>query len=204
VSGAAVRPGLGPLDFGEVVRISLRLYRARPLLFLTLAAVTVVPVGALRIATDLSTRDLGDAGEATVAAAVAVLPAILLLPISGAATTVAGMAELAGVRIGVAGALRPVGRRVWPLIATLTVSTLAIAVGLVAFVAPGLWLLVIWLFAAQTSVVEERPPRLALDASRRLVEGAWVTLFVAYVIIQALAVAVQLLLALAARAVHVA
>ena len=53
----------------------------------------------------------------------------------------------------------------------------ALAAGLFALVIPGIFLTILWLFAAQAVVVEGHGVRASLRRSGELVRGAWWTVF---------------------------
>jgi hypothetical protein len=169
-----VAPVPGASDIGELFSRTVALLRAYPRVFMALAFVTALPIGLAAIAIDLAyTVPENDLGQLLLASAIGLVPSLLLLPISGAATTVAVVDCLNGRPPQASHALEVVGERFWPLASTIVVSAVGFALGGMAFLIPGIILLVFWLFAPQATVVEGLGVRESLRRSRALVAGAF-------------------------------
>jgi hypothetical protein len=182
-------------------------YRARPLPFLLISAFVAIPVGALDIATSLSSGQSKDGETTAVRLLIQFLPVLLLSTIGAVAATIAVMDHLAGRRPSLSRCFEPIGERFWPLVGTLLViavvvlGVLVAAAALVPLVAVltlmvgAVYLFVLWLFAPQAAVIERRTPREALARSRDLVAGNWLQVFATFLVIQLVAGLVQLGLA---------
>jgi hypothetical protein len=174
-----------PIDTGTLVQRAFGLYRAQPRLFLLLALVTALPIGLVTMGIDLGYgNDDTSTGRTLLAIGLQIVLAVLIAPISGAATTVATMDAVDGREPSAARALEIVGERFWPLVLTLTVATLGVAVGFMALFLPGVYLLVVWLFAGQAAVIERRPLRDSLLRSAELVRGGWWRCFATFLLVQ--------------------
>jgi hypothetical protein len=163
---------------------ALEMYRAARWPLLAIALVSTLPLALLVVGGDLAYGTGGDGLDGALRAGIQAVPALLLGPISAAATAVVAMDLLNGRRPTAGSALELVGVRFWPLAATILVSVLGTVLGLMAFLIPGIVLAVLWLFAPVVSVVEGRGTR---DSLRRSVEITrrcfWWTLG-AYLLIQ--------------------
>lgn len=173
-----------PFTFGELLARAWAMYRREPWLFLALAAVTVIPVGILSAIAGNAASGQSDLTRAGVIIGIALIPAVLLLPVSGAAISVAVVRRLQGDTVGVGASLERVGIRFWILFGALVLVTLGVIVGLFALIIPGIFLAVLWLFAGQAVVIEGTGVTDALRRSQDLVRGSWWTVFVAYLLIQ--------------------
>ena len=132
------------------------------------------------------------------------VPAVLLLPISGAAISVATVRRLLGDRVGAGASLEPVGARFWPLIGALVLATLGVTVGMFALIIPGIFLAIFWLFASQAVVIEGKSVRDALRRSGEIVRGSWWTVFLAYLVISIVAAIARFVLELIGGAAFLA
>jgi hypothetical protein len=174
---------------------ALALYRAQPRLFLLLALVTALPIGLVTMGIDLAYgNDDTSTGRTLLAIGLQIALAVLIAPISGAATTVATIDAVDGRAPSVSRALEIVGERFWPLVLTLLVATVGVAVGFMALFVPGVYLLVVWLFAGQAAVIERRGLRDSLLRSAELVRGGWWRCFATFLLVQVGAGLVQTLL----------
>jgi hypothetical protein len=173
-----------PFTFGELLRRAWRMYRREPWLFIALAAVTVIPVGLLSAFAGNAAAGQGDLARAGAILGIALIPAILLLPVSGAAITFAVVRRLRGTPVGVGASLERVGIRFWVLFGALALVTLGVFVGLFALVIPGIFLAILWLFAGQAAVIDGTGVTDSLRRSQDLVRGGWWTVFAAFLLIQ--------------------
>ncbi len=186
----------GPTSIGELLSNAFRMYRGEPMMFILLTAITVIPVGILSAVASNSVTDAETTGRAVAILLTAVVPAILLLPISGAAISVAAVRRLLGNPCGAGASLEPVGARFWALIGALVLATLGITVGLFALIIPGVFLAIFWLFVSQAVVVEGKGVRDALRRSGEIVRGSWWTVFLAYLVISIVAAIARFVLEL--------
>jgi hypothetical protein len=191
----------GPFTFVELLARAWSLYRREPLLFLALTAVTVVPVGILSAIAANAASDQNNLARAGAIIGIAIIPALLLLPVSGAAVAIATVRRLGGDRIGVGATLEQVGIRFWVLFAALVLVTLGVIVGLFALVLPGIFLAILWLFAGPAVVIENKGITDSLRRSQDLVRGAWWTVFLAFLLIQVVTGVAQLLVGVVGAAV---
>lgn len=191
----------GPLTFTELLSRAWAMYRREPWLFLLLTAITVVPVGILSAVAGNAAAGAGDLTRAGAILGIALIPAVLLIPVSGAAVSIATVRRLDGDPIGAGATLERVGVRFWVLFAALVLVTLGVMVGLFALVIPGIFLAILWLFAGQAVVIEGRGITESLRRSQDLVRGAWWTVFLAYLLIQVVTAVAQLALGIIGAAI---
>ncbi len=191
----------GPFTFIELLSRAWAMYRHEPWLFLLLTGVTVVPVSILSAIATTAATDSGDLARAGVILGIALIPAVLLIPVSGAAVALATVRRLGGDRISAGAALERVGIRFWTLFAALVLVTLGVIAGLIALVIPGIFLAILWLFAGPAVVIEGKGIRDALRRSQDLVRGAWWTVFLAYILIQVVTALAQLAIGLVGAAI---
>ena len=71
----------GPITFGELLSRAWRMYRAEPLLFLILTAVTVIPVGILSGIASAAATDATSTQRAAAVIFIAVIPATASVPV---------------------------------------------------------------------------------------------------------------------------
>lgn len=190
-----------PFTFGELLARAWAMYRREPVLFLMLTAVTVVPVGILTSIAGAAAADTASGTRAAAITAIALIPALLLLPVSGAAVAVATVRRLGGDHVSASATLELVGVRFWVLFGALVLVTGGVIAGLIALIIPGIALIVLWLFAGQAVVIEGRGVRDALRRSQALVRGSWWTVFAAWLMIQVVVLAGQIVLGVAGRIV---
>jgi hypothetical protein len=198
----SVQPG--PTSIGELLSNAFRMYRGEPMMFILLTAITVIPVGILSAIASNSVSDAETTGRAVAILLTAVVPAILLLPISGAAISVAAVRRLLGSPSGAGASLEPVGANFWALIGALVLATLGITVGLFALIIPGIFLAIFWLFVSQAVVIEGKGVRDALRRSGEIVRGSWWTVFLAYLVISIVAAIARFVLELIGGAAFLA
>jgi len=160
---AGTRVDLRPMKLGEMVDASIKLYQAN---FATLAGITaviIVPWTLLIYAIDQS--------DSIVAAVVAFSGGFAISPIVSGAVAWAAAELYLGRDPGVGQTYSHVGRRLGAVVAVALLTGLAIMLGFILLIVPGL-ILMARLFAATVAVVIE--DRGATDAIRRsadLVKG---------------------------------
>jgi hypothetical protein len=74
-------------------------------------------------------------------------------------------------------ALGAAARRLPAVIGAIGLYVIGVSGGLVLLIVPGVWLLVLWYFAAQAAVVESASPVQAVRRSTELVKGSWWRVF---------------------------
>lgn len=160
-----------PLGLGGVMRATLTVYRVAPLPFLLVALVSTIPASVLLIGSDITYGSPGGHVQGLAQRILPVLPDLLLGQLSIAASAVMVMHMFHGLppRAGIG--LERVGEHFWVLAAVVLVTTIGIAIGLVAFILPAIYLLVVWLFAPMVTVTEQRSLRDALRRSAGVVRG---------------------------------
>lgn len=177
-------PPAAPLGLGGIMRATLVLYRTAPGAFLLVSLVTTIPAAALLIGSDLVYGTPHSGARGALQQILPAIPELLLQQLSIAATAVMVMNMFHGLsgRPGIG--LERVGERFWVLVAVVVVTTIGIVVGLFAFVIPGIWLLVVWLFAPLVTVTEHRNLRDALARSVGLVRGRFWWVLWSWLVIQ--------------------
>jgi len=114
------------------------------------------------------------------------LSTVALVLVTGVATVAVGRAVL-GKPITLGEAAREIKPLALPLLGLTVVVSVLVAVGLLAFIVPGVWLAVVFSLAAPALVLERTTITTALRRSRQLVFGSWLPVFgilaVAFVII---------------------
>lgn len=173
-----------------------RIVRGNPGLLVAIVLVTALPVGILGVAANLVFEEPEGPARVAILGSLSLISAVLILPFSAVAATVATMDLLGGARACLGRSFAPVRRRFVPLAATLLIVAVGVAAGLTILVVPGVVLLVVWLFAGQAAVVEELDPRGALARSFDLVRRGWWQVLAAFVALQAAASLGQYLLSL--------
>ncbi len=193
--------GNAPFTFGELLTRAWGMYRREPWIFLLLTAVTVVPVGILSAIAAQAASESSDLARAGAIIGIALIPAVLLIPVSGAAVAVATVRRLDGDPISAGAALERVGVRFWALFLALVLVTLGVLAGFLALIIPGIFLAVLWLFAGQAVVIEGKGVRDALRRSQDLVRGSWWTIFLAWILIQIVTAVAQVVIGLVGAAI---
>jgi hypothetical protein len=167
-------------DLAGNFRATVTLYGRFPLLFLALAFVVVLPVGLLvhgfvlgGFTGDWDPVTDGDvtAGDALRGFAAGIVPLVFTAPLVTAAHARAILAVGAGETPRVWPTIAAVLPRLPVLVVTVLLADVAIALGLVALVVPGVYLWVILQFASQVVAVEGLAVNRALVRSTELAGG---------------------------------
>jgi hypothetical protein len=161
-----------PGGIRPLLRQALVLYRARPLVYLAVTALAVVPVELAILVLSLAAPDPATAST-DITRIDAAATALLVLPLSVGATSHAVAAHLAGRPASLRETLGAVLPRASVLVGTTVVASILSFAGLVAFVIPGLVLLVWFQFACQVVVLEGHTFFRALGRCRQLVRGSF-------------------------------
>jgi hypothetical protein len=164
-----------PRTFGELVATTFALLRAHLAVFLSLTLMVVAP---FVIAVDgVWGGALAHGGQVQSTTSAASLTssalAVLIVPLVTALHVAVVLGLARGEEPTVASALRRAGPRLVPAVVAVALYTVAVGVGLVLLIVPGVWLLVRWYFAAQAVVVDGLSPPAALRRSAELVSGLW-------------------------------
>jgi hypothetical protein len=164
-----------PRTLGELVGVTFALFGRHLAVFLSLTLLVVTPI--LLIVDGVWGGYLAEGGDAdppTSSVLVsALVSAIAIPPLITSLLVTAVQAIARGEEPTVGATLRAAGPRVLPAFAAVTLFALGVAVGLIAFIVPGVWLSVRWYFCAQAVVVEGLGPVAALRRSAEIVATRW-------------------------------
>ena len=194
-------PELRPLGVGELVDVSLKIWRRH---FGDLARTVLVVVAPIEIITALAIASAADPGtEAGTGDSVAGGAALVGFALRMLATLVASAAALQLVTVAYLGgepdwrqSLKLATQRL-PALLWLTVLTGAgLVLGFIALIFPGIYLSVAWALAFCALMAEDLKGTAALGRSYRLVRGRWWptfgTLLLAYILMMVVTFFVQL------------
>lgn len=205
-------PELRPLGLGETFDVAIKLYTRNAGVLLKVAGVILVPIAAIGAGlmawsvaeARVEGSDIVGVEGARAAAANALFAADALisqlayLAAAGAATAAVArlyLGSAAGVAEPIRHALRRFGSLLWLAIA----AVIAVAIGFVLLIVPGVYLGVAFALALPALIVEDVRGIKALRRSRRLVTGAWWRMFaivlIAYFLVPFIIGAVTLLAA---------
>jgi hypothetical protein len=180
-----------PRDVGDLFRDSIGVYLRHFWTFLALSAVVVVPASLVVSGIGLeeltgsydSSPSLADATVPTLVSFLVVAPLVTAICIYALRHVAEGRAPRAGESI-VAGF-----EAFAPIFLAVLLMAAGIALGLLLFVIPGVYVAVRWFFVPQAVVLEGARGAEALAASYRTVEGSWWRTF-ALVILAQIAIAI--------------
>ncbi|CAA9530248.1 MAG: hypothetical protein AVDCRST_MAG30-3710 [uncultured Solirubrobacteraceae bacterium] len=172
-----------PRDLGDLLGLSLGLWFRHLPLFFALAFVVVAPVVLLVDGVWAGTLDDVEAGtlddveaaDAPVAAGlVSTLLQLTVVPALVTAMHVIAVQDIArGESPSFGRALRSAFAVLVPVGLVVVLYALAVGLGFLALIVPGLWLSVRWYFGAQAAVVDDSRGVGALRRSGELVDGTW-------------------------------
>jgi hypothetical protein len=168
-----------PRAYGELMRTTFQVFGRSSAVVLTAALVLITPV-ALGVdgVWGRALADGVDAEPPPAASAVSLGARLLLVAPLMTALSVVVVQELGrGGEPTVGGALRAAARRLPAVLGAVGLYVLGVSGGLVLLIVPGVWLLVLWYFAAQAAVVEGVGPVAAVRRSTELVRGSWWRVF---------------------------
>jgi hypothetical protein len=162
-------------NLGELVGLTFTLFGRHLAVFLSLTLLVVAPIG---IVVDGVwggfLADGGDASAPLAATTVSFLFALVVIPPLVTALHVVVVQGLArGEEPVVGAALSAAASRLLPAVGAVVIYALAVTVGLILLIVPGIYLAVRWYFAAQAAVVDGLGPKAALVRSGELVDGRW-------------------------------
>ena len=161
-------------DLGDLLSTTFSLFGRHSAVFLAAALLVSGPV--TLIVDGIWGRALAEGAEPSPETAVSVTSAalsILVIPIATAMQVVIVQRLARGDEPTVGDALRGAAGRFPAAVGAVLLYALAVAVGVVLLIVPGVWLLVRWAFAAQAAVVDELSPVAALRRSAELVKDRW-------------------------------
>ena len=164
-----------PRDLGDLLGLSLGLWFRHLPLFFALAFVVVAPVVLLVDGVWAGTLDDVEAADAPVAAGlVSTLLQLTVVPALVTAMHVIAVQDIArGESPSFGRALRSAFAVLVPVGLVVVLYALAVGLGFLALIVPGLWLSVRWYFGAQAAVVDDSRGVGALRRSGELVAGTW-------------------------------
>jgi hypothetical protein len=178
---------LRPLEIGDLLDETFRLYRRHFLLFAGISVILAIPTAALYgLAIGLLTASSGslgsspDVGPATAflgGVAGALLVNIVLLPFANSAVIYAASESAVGRPVTPGGVFTGVLRRYFPLMGYwLLLNALTASIAFALCIAPGIlwvWVWVMWIAATPAMFVENIGLGAAISRSRYLVQGRW-------------------------------
>jgi hypothetical protein len=166
-----------PRSVAAIVTEALSVYAQHPLVFSVLALAVVAPYGLLVYAVT-GTSPLGaPKGALSTSLILDLLDLSLVLPLISALHVQVVIRLGDGLRPGL-WEVAASGIRVLPLVAAATIAAgLATAAGFLAFIIPGLILLVLWTIVAQVAAIERRDWPAALRRSAELTRGHFFHVF---------------------------
>jgi hypothetical protein len=161
-------------DLGDLLSTTFSLFFRHASVFLTAALIISAPV--TLIVDGIWGRALADAADASPPPAVQWTSAglsVIVIPLVTALQVAIVQGLGRGEQPSVGGALRAASGRIPAAVGAVLLYALAVGLGFLALVIPGIWLLVRWAFAAQAAVVDGLSPVAALGRSAELVKGRW-------------------------------
>ncbi|HKR98319.1 MAG TPA: hypothetical protein VJU79_02280 [Candidatus Dormibacteraeota bacterium] len=178
---------LRPLEIGDLLDETFRLYRRHFLLFAGISVILAVPSAALyALALGVLTSGLANTTEPTdltgaytflAGIGAALLVNLVVLPFTSSAVTYAACESAVGRPVTAGGVLAGVLRRYFPLLGYwLLFNGVTAGIALVLCIAPfilWIWIYVMWIAATPAMFVENIGLGAAVARSRFLVEGRW-------------------------------
>lgn len=176
-------PELRPLGVGEILDAGFKIYKAR---FKTLSLCVLVPVVPLAVLNVLLTASLTDNafdpdpaapvgmdGAAMAGLLISVLLSALMALLAVAACTRAVAGAYSGEEVTWQASLRAALGKLAPLLGALIFTVVAVLLGSLLLLLPGLFVLVRLAVVVPALIVEDLGPLGAVDRSWKLVSGRW-------------------------------
>jgi hypothetical protein len=166
-------------DVGTLFRDSFAIYRSHPWLFILLSAAVIVPVGlvvdGIGMGSLTGEYDSSPEAEDTVVRALVqfFVEFLVITPIVTAICIYALHAISGGERPSPGEVLVAGFEAFTPLFGAVLLAAVGVALGLLALIVPGVFLLVRWYFVPQAVVVDGSRGPAALTRSGELVQGYW-------------------------------
>lgn len=204
---------LRPLEIGDILDETFRLYRRHFLLFAGISVILAIPSAALiglflgwfglavqQTSTSATTSTLFDTTSVVAIlgiAAAALVVNLLILPFSHAAVTYAACESALGRPVTPGGVFRGVLHRYFPLLGYyLLFNAFTAYLALLLCIAPFVlwaWAFVLWIGAVPAMFIENVGLGTAIGRSRQLVQGRWwrtfLILFLTFVVYEVVAIA---------------
>jgi len=168
-----------PRAFGELISTTFEVFGRSSAVVLTAALLLITPV---TLGIDgVWGRALADGPDAqppnTAQAASLGLRVLLVVPLMTALCVVVVQGLGRGAEPTLGGALGVAARRFPAVLGAVALYVVGVSGGIVLLIVPGIWLLVLWYFAAQAAVVDGASPIEAVRRSTELVRGSWWRVF---------------------------
>jgi hypothetical protein len=195
VAVSGTQTGAGNGGIRTLMRRALSLYRARFRLYIALVALPIIPVGSAIVALAAAAPNPGSASDRVTGIDFAA-QFLLVAPIAQATVAYAVVAQLDGRALSLGEVLRAVLPRWSVLVGTVILSAIAILLGLVALVLPGLVMAIWFQFVGQVVILENGSYLAALRRCRELVRGVFWRTLGQLIVIGLISGAVTFLLAL--------
>jgi hypothetical protein len=168
-----------PRAYGELMGTTFQVFGRSSAVVLTAALLLITPV-ALGI-DGVWGRALADGVDAEPPPAASIvslgLRLLLVAPLMTALSVLVVQDLGRGREPTLGGALRAAGRRLPAVLGAVGLYVIGVSGGIVLLIVPGIWLLVLWYFAAQAAVVDGLGPVAAVRRSTELVRGSWWRVF---------------------------
>jgi hypothetical protein len=163
-----------PRGFGEILDHAFAMYRNDFTGYFLAALIPSLPIIAVYVVLGVMLKGASDVAGTFSAAQLLMMPYSVLsgLMVWGAVTYRADRAYH-GETASLGQSYGAVFRRFFPLLATVVLLWIAVIVGMVFLIIPGLLLLIMFFGAMHASLLEGRGPVAALGRSRALARGAW-------------------------------
>lgn len=164
-----------PRDLGDLFRDAISVFTGHAGLFIMLSAAVAIPASLVveGIGQDKLTSAYDSSPSATDQIVPALVGVLVVSPIISAICIYA-LREIAAGQRPAAGQVLVAGFEAFtPLFAAVVLAAAGVVLGFVAFVVPGVFLLVRWYFVPQTVVIEGARGTGALSRSFQLVQGRW-------------------------------
>ncbi len=200
---------LRPLEIGDLLDETFRMYRRHFLLIAAISVILAIPSAALYglalawfstgLAATSSPTDLGPVLGFVGAIGASALVSFLFLPFSHSAIVYAACESALGRQVTAGGVFKGVMRRYFPLLGYwLIFNTLTAELAIFLCIAPfilWLWVFVMWVAVVPAMFVEGIGISAAVTRSRQLVQGRWwrtfLILFLTYVLYFVLSIALN-------------
>ena len=175
---------LRPLEIGDLLDETFRMYRRHFLLFAGISALLSIPqaalsgygyfalLGPLLRTPPGGTPDLTGVATALVTLGIGLFLFLLLLPFSVGAVTYAACESALGRQVTAGGIFRAIGRRYFELLGFWFLIAVMLYVGF-CLIPLWIWIWVRWIAVMPVMFVENAPLAAAMGRSWQLVEGRW-------------------------------
>ena len=175
---------LRPLEIGDLLDETFRLYRRHFLLFAGISVLVAIPSAALyALAIGLVTTGAAETVDPTAATALivgigaALVFSLILLPVTSSAVTYAACESAVGRPVTPGSVFIGVLRRYFPLLGYwILFNAVTASLAFLLCIAPGIlwvWVYVMWIAATPAMFVENIGLGAAITRSRYLVQGRW-------------------------------